>query len=133
MLVGHRDHWRTIGDHQQNQLAICAYLMRDENGQPVRVLAKANFQFRDMPDTASRGCRNCPQIVETPQNPKRALRRMNAGGWGWIEKPAADRINPHCTQCRSSQGTRLGTPDLELLFYRPNRFDVKQNPPNKTS
>lgn len=33
MLAGHRDHWRTVGDHQQNQRAISAYLKRDENGQ----------------------------------------------------------------------------------------------------
>ena len=29
-----------------------------------------------------RNCRNSPWIVETPQNPKRALGRMDTGGLG---------------------------------------------------
>jgi hypothetical protein len=48
--------------------------------------------------------------VSSKKNPSFRM-GFQTGGWGWIEKPAADRIDSHYTQRRSSRGTRLGTPD----------------------
>jgi hypothetical protein len=54
--VGHGDRWRTVGDHRHRQ------------------------RSRNLPKVAKGNCRKPTQKVETPQDPNRALGRINTGG-----------------------------------------------------